>query len=76
MSEEDYELGDEIPIKLIGVFVRNDGDHKSIAVKEDRNIQDYSQLSDDEKADLHRLYPRVDKGDGWYGKETILKFLV
>lgn len=69
LSDLDYDLGDEIAIKIIGVFLRNDGDHKLIAVALNRNIEDYNDLTDDEKNDLHRLYPRVDEGEGWFGKE-------
>ena len=75
MSIKEYELGDEIPINIIGIFARNDGDHKFIAVEEDRSIQTYSQLSDKEKAELHRLYPRIDKGEGWFDKERAFQYL-
>ncbi len=36
MTEEDYELGDEVPVTVIGVFVRGDGDHKLVTVHKDR----------------------------------------
>lgn len=69
MTDKKYELGDEDKIKIIGVFCRNDGDNKLVAVLEDRDIDDFSQLADSEKEDLHRLYPREDKGEGWFGRE-------
>lgn len=63
------ELGDEIPVRVIGVFCRSDGDNKLVAVPDCRPETDISELSDSESDTLHRLYPKVGKGEGWYGKE-------
>lgn len=68
MSEDDFQLGDEIDIKIIGVFKRNDGDHKYIVVQEKRNIEDISELSKQELDALKKLYPRMGAGEGWFGK--------
>lgn len=35
MTDKEYELGEEDRIKIIGVFKRNDGDHKLVGVLED-----------------------------------------
>lgn len=69
MTDKEHELGDEDRIKIIGVFKRNDGDHKLVGVTEDRNINDFSELTEGEKEDMHRLYPREDAGEGWFGRE-------
>lgn len=69
MSDGEFDLGDEVPIKIIGVFARKDGDHKFIAVERQREIEDFSQLDKAEKEDLARLYPRVREGEGWFGRE-------
>ncbi len=69
MTDKEYELGDEDKVKIIGVFCRNDGDHKLVGVCVDREIDDFSQLTDEEKEDMHRLYPREDIGEGWFGRE-------
>ena len=69
MTDKEYELGDEDRVKIIGVFKRNDGDNKLVAVPEDRDINDFSELSESEKEDMHRLYPRADEGEGWFGRE-------
>lgn len=69
MTDNIYELGDEIAVKVIGVFQRADGDNKLIACLSDREIDDFWQLSESEKEDLHRLYPNVRDGEGWFGKE-------
>ncbi len=68
MSAKEYNLGDEVEIKLIGMFKRNDGDHKYIAVEESREINDYTELTEEEKEALHKLYPRVREGEGWFGR--------
>jgi len=69
MTDKEYELGDEDKVKIIGVFCRNDGDHKLVGVCLDRDIEDFSELTDEEKEDMHRLYPREDVGEGWFGRE-------
>lgn len=69
MTNKEYAPGEEDQIKLIGVFRRNDGDHKLVGVPVDRGVNDFSALSDEEKEDMHRLYPREDVGEGWFGRE-------
>lgn len=79
MTDKEYELGDEEKVRIIGVFCRNDGDNKLVGVPLDRQIDDFSQLGETEKEDMHRLYPKEDKGEGWFGREKaeeiIEKFL-
>ena len=69
MTDKDYALGDEVAVKIIGVFKRADFDHKYIVAETERDIDDYEELSSDEKEELRRLYPRVGAGEGWFGKE-------
>lgn len=69
MTDKEYELGDEELIRVIGVFCRNDGDHKLVGVLKDRMINDFSELSENEKEDMHRLYPYEAEGEGWFGHE-------
>ena len=72
MSDNDFDLGQEVKIKIIGVFIRNDGDHKYLAVELDRNIDDYDELSENEKEALRNLYPNISDGEGWFGKEIAI----
>lgn len=69
LSSKDFSLGDEVEIRVIGVFMRGDGDHKYIAVETGREIHDLSEITEAERDELHRLYPRVREGEGWFGKE-------
>ena len=75
MTDKEYELGDEDRVKIIGVFKRNDGDHKLVGVLENREINDFSELTETEKGDLHRLYPRESVGEGWFGRECAEEIL-
>lgn len=70
MTDKEYRLGDEERVKIIGVFCRNDGDHKLAAVLENRETDDFSQLTESEQEDMRRLYPREYPGEGWFGRET------
>lgn len=69
MTDKEYELGDTEQVRIIGVFCRNDGDHKLVGVPLDREIVDFSQLPDSEKEDMRRFYPREDRDEGWFGRE-------
>lgn len=69
MTDKEFELGDEIEIKVIGVFKRSDFDHKYVVAEISREISDISELSESEKAELGRLYPRVREGEGWFGRD-------
>jgi len=72
ISGERYDLGEELPIRIIGVFKRSDNDHKLVAVDEKRQETDLAELSSDELSELYKLYPRIDKnaGEGWFGAKT------
>lgn len=70
MTEKKYALGETDSVRVIGVFCRNDGDNKLVAVPIERPIYDFSELTDTEKEDMHRLYPLEDPGEGWFGADT------
>ncbi len=69
VTDKHYNLGDEIKIKLIGVFKRNDDDDKYVAVRYEQNTDDFEQLSEKDKNMLKNVYPRIDDGEGWFGAE-------
>jgi inorganic pyrophosphatase len=70
LSHDDCSLGDELPVKIVGVFKRNDGDNKFIGISPERKETDFTELPENEKNDLFRLYPKVGNGEGWFGAET------
>ena len=75
VTDEPCELGDEIPVRVIGVFCRADGDNKLVAVPESRTENDISELSDSESDTLHRLYPKLGEGEGYSGRERAEKVI-
>lgn len=70
MTDKEYELGDEVEIKVVGVFKRADLDHKYVVVEVTREVNDIIQLTDEENDELKRLYPRTAEGEGWFGKDV------
>ena len=70
MSEEHFALGDTKDVRIVGVFLRNDGDNKLVAVPVERDVFDLAELTEKEQADLHRLYPKEDPGEGWFGSDA------
>ena len=70
MTDKEYDLGDELEIKVIGVFKRADFDHKYVVVEATRDIDDFEALTKAEIDELARLYPRIGPGEGWFGKEV------
>lgn len=43
--------------------------HWDIIIMTDREINDFSELTEEEKEDMHRLYPKASEGEGWFGRE-------
>lgn len=69
MSNQHYQLGELVQVKIIGVYLRNDGDNKLVGVLKNREINDFDELSEEEKNDMRRLYPIDGPNEGWFGKE-------
>lgn len=72
--------GDFLTGHICGVFLRQDNDHKFVAVDEEiRQRMTGADLSFLEKAhynELLQLYPRVDEGEGWYGVKVAISQLL
>lgn len=75
LTDKHYELGDVAKVRIIGVFVRNDGDHKLMSVLKDRDITEFEQLTEEEKDNLFKLYPYVHDGEGWFCSEVAQKVI-
>lgn len=63
---ERFALGQSVPVRVVGVFLRNDGDHKLVGVEIDRPEQRFEDLPESERENLAKLYPRIDHGEGWF----------
>lgn len=68
-------LGEIISGKIIGAFIRCDGDHKILCVEPDREIEDFDELPEDEKKMLKAIYPGKYPGDAWVGQALAIKIL-
>lgn len=76
MTGDEYELGDEVQVRIVGVFRRSDGDHKLVGVLGSREVSDFTELTESEISDMNRLYRKKCEGDGWFGRETAEKIIV
>ena len=72
MSDGEFALGDEIAVRVIGLFKRSDGDHKYVVVECCRPVSDLFELRDEEQEELQRFYPRARHGEGWFGRDEAL----
>lgn len=70
MTDKKCSLGEEIRVRLVGVFLRSDGDNKLVGVPTEREIYDFSELPETERQDMRRLYPGKYAGEGWFGREA------
>lgn len=75
MTDDEYELGDEVQVRVVGVFRRSDGDHKLVGVPESRAVNDFTELTESEISDMNRLYRKKREGDDWFGRETAEKII-
>ncbi len=75
VTDKDYNKGDIIPLKIVGVFLRNDGDHKIVGIEPDRSENDFEELTEDEKNNLKQIYTKLRENEGWFGKETAEKIV-
>lgn len=73
-------FGDILTGHVCGVFIRQNNDHKFIAVDDEiRNTMvsaDLPCLRKDLYDELLRLYPRIDEGDGWHNVEIAFSHLL
>ena len=73
-------FGDILAGHICGVFIRQNNDHKFIAVDDEiRNIMasaDLPSLQKDHYDELLRLYPRVDEGESWDNAEIAFSYLL
>jgi hypothetical protein len=67
-------VGEILVGHICGVFLRQDTDHKFVAVdteiRHNMTTADLSSLDNVFYEELVRLYPRVDEGEGWFGREV------
>lgn len=67
--------GDRIPVRVIGVFLRRDGDHKLVAVPAESPVSDLAALPADIRAALDAYYAAAYTGEGWFGADIAAKVI-
>lgn len=75
LSLDDFELGDEVLVRLVGCFLREDKDHKLLALLPSRKEKDLSALAPEEIQALNNLYQPFSEKEGWYGLEQVARAL-
>ncbi len=68
ISDKEYALGDVVSVKIVGIFKRDDEDHKIVGIEVSRTENDLFELSDATIESLKKLYPRVSETEGWFGR--------
>ncbi len=73
-------FGDILAGYICGVFIRQNNDHKFIAVDDEiRSVMvtaDLSSLQTNLYDEMLRLYPRIDDGEGWHNAEIAFSHLL
>jgi hypothetical protein len=73
-------FGDILVGHICGVFIRQDNDHKFVAVDDEIRSHlaaaDLLSLGQERYDELLRQYPRVDEGEGWYNAEIAFSHLL
>jgi len=75
LTDTDYELGAIIKVKVIGVFIRNDGDNKFLAVELTREEDDFADLPKEDQRMLFNVYPNLRVGEGWFGQLRAMELI-
>ena len=74
-TNNEYELGDKIKIKIIGVFLRNDKDNKLIGIEQTRYEDELEELPINELNMIKKVYPIIKEKEGWFGKEIAMRVI-
>ena len=74
-TKNEYSLGQRVNVKVIGCFLRKDHDNKIVAIESYRTENDIQELPIEEMEMLRKLYPRIEKEEGWFGKEMALTII-
>ena len=79
LTEQSPSCGDVLLGHICGVFLRQDDDHKFVAVdnelRQGMKTADLASLDETYYRELLQLYPRIGEGEGWYGAEVAFSYL-
>ena len=78
LTQQNPQPGDVLLGVVCGVFYRDDGDHKLVALEaEGQTVTrvDFLALNSATQDELRRLYPNVRENEGWHGAEEARAYL-
>ncbi len=75
-STKQHKTGDEIDVEIIGVLIREDGDHKLIATDDSVIMNDFSEVPEQERKMILDYFGYKSKVISVENKENALKFLI
>jgi len=80
LTRQSPSCGDILLGHICGVFLRQDDDHKFVAVddeiRQSMKTADLASLDEAYYHELLRLYPRIGEGEGWFGAEVAYSYLL
>lgn len=74
-TDRDYAPGQAADVKIIGCFIRADGDSKLVCIERERPENELFELPPKESEAIKRLYPHVGEGEGWFAREGALRLI-
>ncbi len=72
-TESDFQRGDIVKVKIVGVFLRSDGDYKIVGIEMNRPENNFDELPEKEIKNLKQIYPNLQENEGWFGREIAEK---
>ena len=79
LTEQSPACGDVLLGHICGVFLRQDNDHKFVAVddgiRQGMKTADLAFLHEVYYGELLQLYPRIGEGEGWFGADVAFSYL-
>ena len=79
LTEQSPSCGDVLLGHICGVFLRQDNDHKFAAVdneiRQGMKTADLASLDEVYTRELLQLFPKIGKGEGWFGAEVAFSYL-
>ena len=79
LTKQSPSCGDTLLGYICGVFLRQDNDHKFVAVddeiRQSMKTVDLASLDETYYHELLKLYPRIEEGEVWYGVEVASSYL-
>lgn len=74
-TDRAYTQGQAVGVKVIGCFIRADGDSKLVCIEPERPENELFELPPEEVETIKRVYPRAGEGEGWFGRAMAVRLI-